>query len=401
MRRILHIDFNSFFASVEQQANPTLRGKPIGVTGKRTERSVVAAASREAKALGVKTAMSTWEAKKICPSIILVPGDPEKYAHIHYTFNRILRRYSDKVEVFSVDECFVDITDETTDDLDAIAIAQRIKTDLRAQCGELITASVGIAPNKLLAKLASERIKPDGLTLVHEEEAVPFIDQSELQDLCGIGPRIAKRLETIGVTDFPSLRACSSTLLVRAFKKYGWWLYQAARGIDHSPVITESEDPKSVGHSHTLPADTWDANAMRRYLLLMCDRVAYRLRRDGFIAGRISAYVRYGDFSSDGKQHRSNEPTANGLTLFKQAWNLLETIRDDQKPVRLLGISASDLVRAKEPVGLFPKDQKLTKLLPALDRLQTRYGTGAWTRASLVSTDIKTRTSGFHFDHEL
>jgi DNA polymerase-4 len=185
------------------------------------------------------------------------------------------------------------------------------------------------------------------------------------------------------------------------FQSYGLWLHHAARGKDDAPLVCTEEDPKSVGHSYTLPKDTWDPHVIRRYLLCLCDRVAWRLRRDGFVANRVSAYVRYGNFSGAGKQHRSQEPTSDGLKLFRQAWALIESVRNEDHPVRLVGISASDLIRAKEPTSLFKKEQKMARLLPALDSLQTKFGLHAWTRASLVSTAVLPRTSGFHFDHEI
>jgi DNA polymerase-4 len=400
-RIILHADMNSYFASVEQQANPFLRGKAIGVTGKRQERSVVAAASREAKALGVATAMSTWEAKRILPSIILVMGDPEKYGDITARFNAIFREFTDRVEQFSVDESFLDITDTAKDYLGAIAIAQSIKSRLREECGERITVSIGIAPNKLLAKLASERMKPNGLVAIRPEQAIPFLDACDLEDFCGIGPRIRRHLESLGILNVPQLRKFPLSRLVDAFDSYGFWLHDAARGLDDSPVNGTEEEPKSMGHSYTLPRDTDDERTMKRYLLGLCDRVAWRLRRDGYLARGITAYVRYGDFGGAGCQRRFKEPVAEGLALFRIAWQLIDPVRDDTKPIRLVGLSAGELTTAAPPVSLFASERKKARLLPALDAIERRYGSHAWTRASLITTDIKERTSGFHYDHEI
>ena len=417
-RIILHIDMNSYFASVEQQANPFLRGKAIGVTGKRKERSVVAAASREAKKLGVKTAMSTWEAKRILPSIILVAGDPEKYGDITRRFNAIFRDYTPLVEQFSVDESFLDVTDVAQDYLGATAIALAIRERLRVECGDFITASIGVAPNKLLAKLASETIKPSGLTVVRPHEAIALLDRCALQDLCGIGPRIADRLGDLGIHSFAQLRQFPLDKLAAEFKSYGLWLHNAAHGIGDDIVSPDAEDPKSVGHSYTLPADTSDPTVVQRHLLALCDKVAWRLRRDGFSARCVTAYVRFGDFSGAGKQHRFQEPTNNGLELFKIAWNLIRRDGADgtttavggvppdggkvpEKQVRLVGISASELVVGSRSSSLFRKDRNVASTLCALDKLQTRYGERVWTRASLLTTSVLERTSGFRYDHEL
>ena len=398
-RIIMHVDMNSYFASVEQQANPFLRGRAIGVTGKRKERSVVAAASREAKKLGVKTAMATWEAKRVLPSIILVPGDPEKYGEITGRFNAIFREFTDRVQQFSVDESFLDVTDTARDYLGAAVTAQIIKARLREECGDAITASVGVGPNKLVAKAASECMKPDGLVVVRPEQVVSFLDGIDLQDICGIGYRIARRLDAMGITTIPQLRACPVEKLVAEFKSYGRWLYDAARGRDDAEVDSRDEDPKSMGHSYTFPKDLNTPTEIKRGLLGLCDRVAWRLRRDGFGARGITAYARFGDFSGTGQQHRFREPINNGLAMFNVAWGLLS--RTVNRPVRLLGVTASELTRGPEQSSLFKKEQKMAEATKALDRLQTRFGEHAWTRASLLHAEFLPRTSGFHYDHEI
>ena len=430
---------NSYFASVEQQANPFLRGKAIGVTGKRKERSVVAAASREAKKLGVKTAMSTWEAKKILPSIILVAGDPEKYGDITRRFNAIFRDYTDLVEQFSVDESFLDVTDTAKDYLGATAIALTIRDRLRRECGELITASIGIAPNKLMAKLSSERVKPNGITVTQPHQLISLLDSVELQDICGIGPRIADRLDRMGIRTVKQLRGHRLDELVREFKSYGYWLHEAAHGRGDDKVNPNTEDPKSVGHSYTLPTNTSDPIVIQHYLLALCDKVGWRLRRDGFAARCVTVYVRYGDFSGDGKQRRFQEAVNDGLALFEIGWELLSNLQQTHRaplqdtpssslgldsaslslrsmgapsfrpheqnvcwlPVRLVGINTSQLVPDHRSIPLFKKDQKMVSALSALDKLQTRYGDTVWTRASLLKTDVLARTSGFRYDHEL
>lgn len=396
---ILHIDMNSYFASVEQQANPFLRGKPIGVTGKRTERSVVAAASREAKKAGVKTAMSTWEAKRILPSIKLVMGDPEKYGDITRRFNAIFHEFTHLVEPFSVDESFLDITDSACDYLGATVIAQMIRQRLREECGEWITASIGIAANKPMAKLASERIKPDGLVIAPPNRVLALLDDSELEDLCGIGPRIAARLRGMGISSFCELRARPLADLVAQFHSYGEWLHHAAYGQGDDLVSPNADDPKSYGHSYTLPSNATDPRVVEHYLLAQCDKVAWRMRRDGCAAHGVTAYLRFGDLSGNGRQHRSREPVNDGLKLFEIARALVAPFLG--KPVRLVGVSASELMHGNEQISLFKKERKMSSVLSALDALQTRYGDRTWTRASLLKTNVLARTSGFRYDHEL
>lgn len=445
-RIILHIDMNSYFASVEQQANPFLRGKPIGITGKnptvapdgamvgKQERSIVATASIEAKRLGVKTAMSTWEAKRVCPPLILWPGDPEKYSDIMHRFNAIYKSFTPNVEPFSVDESFLDVTEEAEDYLGAICMAQAIRSRLGEELGERITASIGIAPNKLMAKLASGHMKPNGLTVARPQDVLSLLDECELEDLCGIGPHIHERLHALGIETFQQLREFPLEDLTREFHSYGTWLHHAAHGknayfsVSSKPdeisvhgeggdgavlkgTVTSRRGPvnrkiagfeetsKSYGHSYTLPQNTSDPLTIKRYLFGLADKVAWRMRRDGVTARRVSAFVRFGDFSGHGEQRTFNEPTADGLRLFQVAWKILEPV--DLIDVRLVGLSASLLSCGARQPSLFKKERRMTTVLCALDELQARYGSSVWKRGSTLPVEFKSRSSGFHFDHEL
>lgn len=420
---ILHIDFNSFFASVEQQANPFLRGKAIAVGGKskksvdvakahterqrydiqntlQLERTVVTTASREAKQRGVKTAMSSIEAKQICPDLILIPGDPHKYSKITHTFLDILRRHCDAIEQFSTDEAFTDVTIAAGDYFGAVMLAQMIRADIKKECGIACTASIGIAPNKVVAKLASESVKPSGLTCVMPQEVESFVTSCELQDVCGIGPRIERRLHEIGISSMKTLKDAPLAQLVDEFKSYGHFLHAVAHGIGDDTVVDTVEDLKSIGHSYTYPYDLTEPADIRRQLLALADRVAWRMRRDGFIGTNLSIYVRYKGFGGLGTQKRYKEPMEDGLSIYKNAWNLIERVRDPNIPIRLLGVSVSGLLKTRMPSALFPKEQKMHRVLHALDLIQSKFGSGAWQRAATVGTVFKERTSGWHYDHE-
>ncbi len=266
-----------------------------------------------------------------------------------------------------------------------------------------------------MAKLASESVKPNGLTVVRPEQLIKFIDGCALQDLCGIGPRIERRLNEMGIFTFKQLRESPLELLQEEFKSYGHWLHEAAQGRESNNIITSivkgvtasktamtrSADPKSVGHTYTLPQDTHDLLEAKRYLLRLADKVGWRLRRDGFVVRRFRLYVRYGDFSGIGQQRIFQEPTADGLKLFQSAWKILTDNYDPNRPIRLVGLSASELSHGPEQPSLFPKPRKIRRTTRALDTLQSRYGTDVWTRATLVNTKIKARSRGFHFDHEV
>ena len=273
MGTILHIDFNSYFATVEQQANPRLRGKPIGVTGgDRMKRTVIGAASVEAKRFGVKTGMQIWEAKKLCPQIILVKGDSDKYLEVTKRFLAIISSYSPNLEVFSIDEVFLEIEssrksqESSEDNLDSrlltlVTLAQEIKSRIKSEIGSYITCSIGISYNKRMAKLAGSLYKPDGLVVIADEEAAMWVlDRVDLDEICGIGPRIKKRLNNMGAFNFTQLRKVPLPALLASFKSYGLILYNMARGIDESEVVPfyEKGEVKSVGHRHTIDHDTSD-----------------------------------------------------------------------------------------------------------------------------------------------
>ncbi len=315
MAIILHLDFNSYFASVEQQANPFLRGLPIAVAGKgqqtidvglahksnhrvtidqlQFQRSVVTTASREAKQRGVKTAMGTWEARKICPDMLVIPGDPQKYGDITVRFMKILRQYADAVEQFSTDEAFADVTCASGGDyFGAVLLAQQIRADIAEDCGEYCTVSIGIASNKFLAKLASESKKPNGLTCVPPHEADEFVRTRRLAEFCGLGRRTEKHLERLGVTSVDTLRSVPIAKLLSEFKSYGYFLYNAARGIGDDVVQSDEEDPKSIGNSYTFPHNLLSDNEVRAGILALADRVAWRLRKQHFAATHLAAYAR-------------------------------------------------------------------------------------------------------------
>lgn len=419
---ILHLDFNSYFASVEQQANPFLRGRAIAVAGKGRQsidvsmahrgsqritidqlsfqRSVVTTASREAKKRGVKTAMATWEARKICPELLVIPGDPKKYSEITARFMTILRRYSDAVQQFSTDEAFADITCASGGDyMGAVILAQRMRADIEEDCGEACTVSIGIASNKFLAKLASESKKPNGLTCVQPHEAEDFVLTRPLADFCGIGRRIEKHLEQLGATSVETLRRLPLTLLLSEFKSYGYFLYNSARGLGSDDLEPEV-DPKSIGNSYTFPHDLKTDKEIYANLLALSDRVAWRMRKQNFIATHIAGYVRYGDFGGQGFNRRCKDPLLDGLEIANTAWDLMKNKIDLSQGVRLIGVSASGLLPIGGSDSLFESERRKARALRALDKVADKYGSGIWQRASTMKTSFKERVSGWHYDHQ-
>lgn len=400
MRIILHIDFNSYFATVEQQANPRLRGKAIGVTGgDRMERTVLGAASVEAKKWGVKTGMTIGEAKRLCPDLILVKGDSDKYLSCTTRFLNILKNYSPYLEVFSIDEAFLELPKS----LSLVKVAQEIKTRIKAEVGEWITCSIGISYNKLMAKLAGSLYKPDGLVVIADQEAAQWVlDRVELDKICGIGPRIKKRLFNLGIRNFKILRQVPKELLLASFKSYGETLYNMARGIDHTPVkpFYEREEVKSVGHRHTLDHDTNDLAEIRQILLKLSELVAQRLRSKKLVGKTIHCWYRQA-FHLRGELEPSDGPhlggvfqgdgiqtpipyTDDGLEIFQESWKIFQRIWSGEK-IRLVGVAVSNLKPAlPATLSLLPEDQRKEIILGVIDKVNNKFGHFTLQRAVLL-----------------
>jgi len=397
-RVIFHIDMNSYFASVAQQANPFLVGKPIGVGGKPGTRGIIAAASREAKKRGVKTAMNAYEALRICPELEIVDGDPGAYEHITEDFLRIFRRYTDAVEVFSIDEAFLDVTGWHARWGGPEALAKRIKADMRREIGERITCSIGIASTKILAKLASDMKKPDGLVRIRREDVSIVLAFSEITDICGLAERMRRRLATIGIHDLIDLGLAPITRLTVTFGPVmGAKLWLLGRGEDLSTVAQEENDPKSFGNSYTLPEDTVNPRVMRETLAKLCEKACRRMRAEGYLAGNVSAFVRYSDFSHGGDGTRLGEPTDDPLPVLEAAWKcVLPHIC--RSGVRMLGIQLHDLSPDNGQLRLWPEDgARRRRLLHALDAVNARYGHDSLHSAATTGVKLKRHVSGFKY----
>lgn len=395
-RIILHIDFNSYFATVEQQANPRLRGKPVGVTGgDRMQRTVLGAASIEAKKYGVKTGMQIWQAKQLCPQIILVKGDCDKYLACTTKFLNILKDYTPYVEVFSIDEAFLclDVSSKP------IGIALDIKRRIKSEIGEWLNCSIGISYNKLMAKLAGSLKKPDGLVVIaDQEEAIDVLDKVELDAICGIGSRIKNRLFNLGVTNFKKLRQVPKECLLASFKSYGETLYNMARGIDHSPLLPfyEKGQVKSIGHRYTTVYDTADADEIKQILLKICEMVAKRARDKKLVGKTTHLWFRY-------SLNRTYNPglelnlqstinyTHDGLEIFKAVWKIFLTLWDGRK-IRMIGVSLSNL-RPVLPQNLcwLPEDKKRQIIIQALDKINNKFGDFTLQRGVLLTSPFMRR----------
>ena len=382
-RTVLHIDMNAFFASVEQQANPELRGKPIAVVGGHG-RTVITTSSYEARAKGVKTGMAIWEGKRTCPELIIVIGDNRKYQHTSCEINKIFRDYSPEVEAFSIDESWLDVTHSLSIFGSALNIAYQIKSRIKNAFG--ITCSIGIAPNKLLAKLASDQQKPDGLTVFEPDDVPRVLERMPIGELCGIGRKMQRHLNMMSIYTCGELGRCDEGRLTRKFGIIGRRLKEMGQGIDNSPVVPygEEDQVKSVGHSSTLERDIDDPLEIRRFLLQLSEMVGSRARRYGVSGRTVHLYVRYADFfSSWGKQVTLKNYINLSDEIYKAARGILETVELEQ-PVRLLGISLSNLKHQAEQLPLFEDERKKLFATKAMDEVNQRFGAMAVTYGSLL-----------------
>lgn len=370
-RIILHIDFDSFFASAEQQFNPLLRGRPIGVTAT-NGRTCIIAASREAKALGIKSPSRTFEALQKCPSIIFVPAHFTQYWDISKKFINVCKDFSPFVEIFSLDEVFMDITRTAELFGGTRPLINKIKSRLVEEIGEYITASFGISHNKLLAKLASGLQKPNGIVEIRPEDVSSIYKTAKLTDICGIGHRIEARLNQMGVYTLTQLSTAPLEALRAEFGDVeGRFLHQIGQGLDEREIIPHTEDPgvKSVGRNYCLPQNEYDKRKVLQNVFELCEEVGIKLRRLNkkarsvgiFLRGEENIYARktYSHFMDSGKD------------IFEACNNL---ITDVPYYVRQIGIWASYLNDAdKVPSSLFDSD-KLIKLRLVVDEINERFG---------------------------
>ena len=379
MRRvILHVDMDSYFASVEQQVRPSLRGKPIGVTGRPTERSIVVAASREAKRYKVWTGMPVWEALKACPDLLLVAGNPERYLSITKRFVEILKEYTALLEIYSVDEAFLDVTQEAPKRGGPVRMAEEIRQRFREELGECITATIGIASGKTFAKLIGARNKPDGVGRLDDEEMPELLATTRVGDVWGIGRRIEARLNRVGIRTLQELGEASERFLRREFGVYGLHLSEIGRGRDSTPLVpyTEVPAPKSVGHSKSLPPDLRDFPLVLIVLRDLCDMVARRMRRLGFMGRTVHCGFRVGSIGPHhGKQTTLDLPSDDGETFYDACRVVLGKIPVKPDRVSNVGVSVGNLVPTdRTSYALLEADRRRERLNAAVDRIRDRYG---------------------------
>jgi DNA polymerase-4 len=380
-RSILHVDMDAFYASVEQLDNPELRGKPI-IVGGSGNRGVVAAASYEVRKFGVHSAMPTRQAMQLCPHAICVRPRFERYKAASAIVFGVFHEFTPIVEGLSLDEAFLDVTASHAAFGPATTIATEIKARIHSRTG--LTASVGVAPNKLVAKIASDLRKPDGLVVIEPHEIQGILDPLSIRRLFGIGNKTAPHLEQIGIKTLGDLRAASESILQPVFGRYAARMHARAAGIDDRPVIADW-DEKQISAEETFDIDLTDRKRIHAALAQLADRMAIRLRNSGWLAGCVVVKIRRKDFKTYTRQSTLRPITNETKPLVTAAEALLDEwlLEQPRAAVRLLGIGARDLTLASQ-LDMFAAaaSQKNQSLDATLDSIRAKFGTTAVGRGS-------------------
>lgn len=386
MPQIIHVDMNAFFASCHQAETPLWRGKPLLVAGDPKKRhGIILTASYEARKFGVKTAMPVWQARRLCPTGIFVPPDHSLYLQYSREILQLLRSYTPQVEPFSIDEAWLNVSGCGKLFGTAEEIGRSLQHRIAAELG--IPCSVGIADNKFLAKMASERRKPNGFTVWLPDDLRGVLWPLQVEEMLGVGRKLAPALREMGVQTIGELAAMPCQLLISRFGVIGEVLHHLANGRDDSVVDPDIyETVKSVGHSVTLPRDINNPDDVARVLLDLSERVGRRLRRNGYLARTITLTVKDHNFVSTSRSRTLPEPTCLTEVIYSTAKNTHRQCFEPWRKVRLLGISLSNLLAESGGYQLsFLMDdcEKLNRLTKTVDKIRDRFGDSSLLRARL------------------
>ncbi|CAL8897434.1 DNA polymerase IV [Kocuria varians] len=387
---ILHVDMDMFYVGVELLSAPQHRGRPVIVAGS-GPRSVVLSASYEAREFGVHSAMPLMQARARCPSAVVLEPHREAYTHYSRIVMDIFRSVTDRVEQLSVDEAFVDVSGAIRRCGPPVAIARRLRREIQERTG--LTASVGVAENKTVAKIASAYCKPDGLLVVAPEHTLAFLAGLPVNKLWGVGRRTAETLQAAGL---PTVGDIARTPLPRLHSLVGTavgsHLHQLANGHDPRPVTPVREE-KSLGAERTFERDVADTAALKRVLLGLAHDTAARLRRHGLRAGRVGLKLRYADFTTISRSHTLGHPVTSAHDLYTEACALLDAVGPRPQPVRLLGVRAEKLTGSEHALqlSLDGREAEWGSAEEAMDRVHSKFGPGTVRPARLMGPTVPNR----------
>lgn len=379
---IMHIDMDAFFLSIELNANPQFRGKPSFVAGSSESRGVVLSASYEARAFGIRAGMATKIAQSKCPHAIHLFPHHELYGDISGKVMETLHSFSPHLEIASIDEAYLDLTGTEKLHGSPTQIAGKIKSLLKERFS--LTCSIGISENKLLSKIAANLKKPDGLTILSPDAFIKNYGHLPPDKITGIGPKMKRELENLGINTLEDLRKHSLDSLRSLFGKYGDFLYTSSRGMDDSPVISEGYEPKSIGQETTLEHDSVDLELQQAILLQLSGEVGRKLRNQGKNCGTVTLKIRYFDFETHTAQKKLAHPSDLDEVIYTTASELLQKQR--RRPVRLLGVTAnglSDKNTVIDQPDLFdkPPDKRIEKLNSLRESMRNKFGHDSLVRA--------------------
>ncbi len=380
-RVVLHVDMDAFYASVEQHDDPRLAGKPV-IVGWDGGRGVVAAASYEVRRYGVHSAMPMRTALKLCPQAICVRPRMARYQEVSTLVFGVFREVTPLVQGLSLDEAFLDVTASQAAFRDAVGIARHIKQRILSLTG--LTASVGVAPNKLVAKIASELMKPDGLTVVSPERVSAVLDPLSVRRLPGLGRKTGAKVEAAGIRTLGELRSAPDALLWPLFGRYSAWMRERASGVDERPVLPEVEE-KSLSAEDTFEHDIQDEPTLQRQLARLADLATRRLRARQLVAGCIGVKIRRDDFTTFTRQRAVAPPTCEARAVAGVARELLARWLAGNRgaKLRLLGVVLTELTPGSQ-LGLFEETRRAARLDAALDEAGARFGSRALRRGSTI-----------------
>ncbi len=385
-RAILHLDMDAFYPAVEVLDNPALKGKPVVVGGTK-ERGVVSSASYEARKFGVHSAQPMAAAMRLCRNGIFLPVRMSRYKEVSKKIFEIFYRFTPQVEPVSIDEAFLDVTSSQRSLGEPVDIAKEIKQTVFKETG--LTVSAGVAPSKFVAKIASDMEKPDGLTVVPPDKVREFLDPLPIRKMWGAGKATQEELRRLNVWTFRDLSRMPIKILEKKFGKYGLKMHLLSMGMDEREVIAE-HDVKSIGHEETFLQDILDPNEAKKAILALSNKLARRMRRNGLTGKTITIKVKYNDFIQITRSTTVKEPTDDGLEIYSCSRRLLKRTQVGERPVRLLGISLSQLriQDTEDQLSLFHdgnEAEKRKRLNKALDSLLEKHGSDSILPGTLVN----------------
>lgn len=404
MRTILHSDLNNFYASVECLRRPEIREKPVVVVGSKEDRhGIVLAKNMLAKKAGVNTGDVYWEARQKCGNTLVeVQADFAEYLKVSKEVRKIYEDYTDRIEAYGIDECWLDVTASLNLFGSGVQIANTIRERVKKEIG--ITVSVGVSWNKIFSKLGSDMKKPDAVTEITEENYREIVWKLPVGDLLYVGSATKQKLDRLGIKTIGQLTQSDEELLVRMLGKWGSYLYTFANGKDNSSVTTvdEEENVKSIGNSLTVYRDLKDEEDVQMVICLLADSVAARMRETGLTRARtVHLYARAADLSGYQKQGKLARPCGNALEIGRKAFALFREVYSWQNYVRGLGVSVSDFCFGAEQLDLFgslEKDEKQKRLDAAVDKLRKKYGNNV-IQSAIVYKDPKIRDLDVKGEH--